>query len=43
MAKRKTKANQKKITPDQEVRELRREIRLVQHDVGYIKKHLDKL
>ena len=39
----KKKTKNKKITTDQEVRELRREIRLLQNDIGYIKKHLDKL
>jgi len=39
----KKKIKQKKITADQEVRELRRELRLMQHDVGYMKKHVDKL
>ncbi len=41
MAKR--KVNVKKITADQELRELRRELRLMQQDMGYMKKHVDKL
>lgn len=43
MAKKKKKTSSSSISAEQEVRELRRELRLMQQDIGYMKKHVDKL